>query len=104
MHGCGNGAVPVVAERTRPQTLFLGRRWKSFAYAHSLWDWHVLRFKKMAGNMLSVKLYGSSGAHLGCCEESSSGTKSPSSRGSSEEGTDDDDSGSGSGPLQTLNV
>ncbi|KAE8803429.1 l-ascorbate oxidase-like protein [Hordeum vulgare] len=104
MHGCGNGVVPVVAERTGPRTLFLGRGWKSFARAHSLWNGHVLRFKKLADNMLSIKLYGSSSARLGCCEESSSGTESPSSRGSDEQGKDGDDSGSGSGPPQTLSA
>ncbi|KAE8806615.1 l-ascorbate oxidase-like protein [Hordeum vulgare] len=104
MHGCGNGAVPVVAERTGPRTLFLSRGWKSFARAHSLWHRHVLRFKKMAENTLPVKLYGSSGACLSCCEESSSGTECPSSLGSSEEGTGDDDKGSRSGPLQSLSA
>ncbi|KAE8766434.1 l-ascorbate oxidase-like protein [Hordeum vulgare] len=101
MHGCGNGAVPVVVEHNGPRTLFLGRGWKSFADAHDLWDRHVLRFKRMADNVLSIKLYRSSGARLNCCEESSSGTESPSSRGSDQEGTDGDDSKSGSGPLQT---
>ncbi|KAE8820940.1 l-ascorbate oxidase-like protein [Hordeum vulgare] len=100
MHGCGNGVVPVVAERTRPQTVFLSRGWKSFARAHSLWDRHVLCFKKVAENTLFVKLYRSSGARLGCCEESSSGIESLSSCENSEERTDDDDSGSGSGSLQ----
>ncbi|KAE8776613.1 l-ascorbate oxidase-like protein [Hordeum vulgare] len=102
MHGCGNGAMPVVAERTGPWTLFLDRGWKSFARSHNLWDRHVLRFKKVAQNTLSVKLYGSSGARLGCCEQSSSGTESLSSRENSEERTDDDDSGSGSGPSQSI--
>ncbi|KAE8820519.1 l-ascorbate oxidase-like protein [Hordeum vulgare] len=104
MHGCSNGAVPVVVELTGPRTLFLGRGWKRFARAHSLWDKHVLRFKKIADNMLSIKLYGSSGARLGCCEESSSGTKSPSLHGSDKEGMEGDDSGSGSGPWQTLSA
>ncbi|KAE8770678.1 l-ascorbate oxidase-like protein [Hordeum vulgare] len=104
VNGCGNGAVPVVAERTRPWTLFLGRGWKSFARAHNLWDRHVLRFKKVAENTLFVKLYGSSGARLGCCEESSSGTESPSSRGCSEEGTGDDDTRRRSGSLQSLSA
>ncbi|KAE8821803.1 l-ascorbate oxidase-like protein [Hordeum vulgare] len=104
MHGCGNGAVLVVMERTGPQTLFLGHGWKSFARTHSLWDRHVLHFKKMAGNMLSVKLYQRSRARLDCCEESSSGTESPSLPGSRKEGTDDDDIGSGSGRLQTYSA
>lgn len=99
MHGCGNGADPVGTERAGPRALFLGHRWKSFVRAHNLWNGHVLRFKKIADNILSIKLYGSSRARLGCCEESSSKTESPSSHGSDEEGTDGDDSGSGSCPL-----
>ncbi|XP_044947294.1 uncharacterized protein LOC123396420 [Hordeum vulgare subsp. vulgare] len=47
----------------------------------------------MADNLLFVKLYGRSGVRLSCCEESSSETESPSSRGSDEEGTDGSESG-----------
>ncbi|KAE8787906.1 l-ascorbate oxidase-like protein [Hordeum vulgare] len=104
MHGCGNGVVPVVAERTGPRTVFLRRGWKIFAHAHSLLDRHVLRFKKVAEKTLSVKLYGSSGVRLGCNEESSSGTESLSSRENSEERMGDDDSGSGSGPSQSISA
>ncbi|KAE8809408.1 l-ascorbate oxidase-like protein [Hordeum vulgare] len=79
VHGCGNGAVPVVVEQPRPRLLFVGRGCKSFARAHNLSDGHVLHFKMMADNLLSVKIYGSSGVRLNFCEESSSGTESPSS-------------------------
>ncbi|KAE8821110.1 l-ascorbate oxidase-like protein [Hordeum vulgare] len=100
VHGCGNGAVSVVVEHPGARLLFLGRGWKSFARAHNLWDGHVLCFKMMADNLLSVKLYGSSGARLGCYEESSSGTDSPSSSGDGKEGSDGNDSGDGSDPQQ----
>ncbi|KAE8808056.1 L-ascorbate oxidase-like protein [Hordeum vulgare] len=98
VHGCGNGAVPVVVEHPGPRLLFLDRGWKSFARAHNLWDGHVLRFKIMADNLLSFKLYGSSGARLGYCEESSSGTDNSSSSGGDKEGSDGSDSGDGSDP------
>ncbi|KAE8820799.1 L-ascorbate oxidase-like protein [Hordeum vulgare] len=82
VHGCGNNAVPVTMEQPGPWLLFLGRGWKSLARAHNLWDGHVLRFKMMADNLLSIKIYGNLGARLGCCKESSSMTfycnKSPS--------------------------
>ncbi|KAE8778540.1 l-ascorbate oxidase-like protein [Hordeum vulgare] len=79
VHGYVNGAVPVVVDQPGPRFLFLGRWWKSFARAHNLQDGHFLRFKMMADNLLSVKIYGSSRVCLSCCKESSSGTESPSS-------------------------
>ncbi|KAE8811128.1 L-ascorbate oxidase-like protein [Hordeum vulgare] len=100
VHGCGNGAVTVAVEQPRPQLLFLGRGWKSFARAHNLWDGHVLRFKMMADNLLSVKIYGSSGVRLSCCKESSSNTESPSSREGDLDGTDGSGSGYVSDPWQ----
>ncbi|KAE8811755.1 l-ascorbate oxidase-like protein [Hordeum vulgare] len=93
VHGGGNGAVPVVVEQPGPRILFLGRGWKRFVCAHNLWDGHILRFKMMTDNLLSVKIYESSGVRLSCCEESSSGTESPSSRESDEDGADGSDSG-----------
>ncbi|KAE8803020.1 L-ascorbate oxidase-like protein [Hordeum vulgare] len=98
MHGCGNGAIPVVVEQPGPRLLFLRRGWKSFARCHNLWDGHVLRFKMMVDNLLSVKLYGRLGVRLSCYEVSSNGTASSSSCGSDEEGTDRSDIGYGSYP------
>ncbi|KAE8795379.1 l-ascorbate oxidase-like protein [Hordeum vulgare] len=100
VHGCGNGAVSVAVEHPGPRLLFLGCGWKSFARAHNLSDWHVHRFKMAVDKLLSIKLYGSLGARLGCCEESSSGTDNPSSSGDGEEGSDDSDSGDESDPRQ----
>ncbi|KAE8820480.1 l-ascorbate oxidase-like protein [Hordeum vulgare] len=98
VHGCGNGAVPVAVQHPGPRLLFLGRVWKSFARAHNLWGGHVLRFKMTADNLLSIKVYGSSGAHLGCCEESSSETYITSSSRGDEEGSDGSDSRDRSDP------
>ncbi|KAE8776486.1 L-ascorbate oxidase-like protein [Hordeum vulgare] len=88
----------MAVEQSGPRLLFLGRGWKSFARAHSLWDGHVVRLKMMADNLLSIKIYESSGARLSCCEESSSGTESTSSREGDEDGTDGSDNGYGSDP------
>ncbi|KAE8769836.1 l-ascorbate oxidase-like protein [Hordeum vulgare] len=100
VHGCGNGAIPVFVEQPGPRLPFLGRGLKSSARAHNLWDGHILCFKMMADNLLSVKIYGSSGVRLACCEESSGGTVSPSSREGDEDGTDSRDNGYGSDPRQ----
>ncbi|KAE8786025.1 l-ascorbate oxidase-like protein [Hordeum vulgare] len=104
VHVCGNGAVPVAVEHLGPRLLFLGRGWKSFARAHTLGDGHVPRFKMTADNLLSVKLYGSSGARLDCCEESLSEIDSPSSCGGDEEGSDGSDIGDGSDPQRVKPV
>ncbi|KAE8810876.1 L-ascorbate oxidase-like protein [Hordeum vulgare] len=87
--------VPVAVAQPGPRLMFLGRGWKSFACAHNLWDGHVLRFKMMADNLLSIKIYWISGVRLSCNEESSSGTESPSSHESDEDGTNSSDSGYG---------
>ena len=57
VHGCGNGTVPVTIEQAGPRILYLGGGWKSFARAHNLWDGHVLHFKMMVDNLLTVKIY-----------------------------------------------
>ncbi|KAE8803366.1 l-ascorbate oxidase-like protein [Hordeum vulgare] len=98
VHDYGNGAVPVTVEQPGPPLLFLDRGWKSFARAHNFRDGHVLCFKMMADNLLSIKIYGSLGACLGWCEESSSGTDSPSSRESDEDGSDASNDEYGSDP------
>ncbi|KAE8820028.1 l-ascorbate oxidase-like protein [Hordeum vulgare] len=98
VHGRGNDAVPVAMEQMGPRLVFLGRGWKNFARAHNLWDGHVLHFKMIADNVLSVNIYGSSGAHLGCCKESLSRTDSPSSRESDEARSDGSDGEHGLDP------
>lgn len=97
-HGCCNGVVEVDMEYAEPRFLLLGRGRKSFAHAHKLWGGHVLRFKMVVVDLLSVKIYGSLGVRLTCCEESSSGTESPSSRDSDEEDSDGSGSDDWSGP------
>ncbi|KAE8806746.1 l-ascorbate oxidase-like protein [Hordeum vulgare] len=99
-HGCCNGVVQVDVEYPERRVLLLGRVWKIFARAHNLMDGHVLHFKMMEANLLSLKFYGRSGARLSCCEESSSGNVSPSSSDSDEEDSD----GSGGGDVSELQV
>ncbi|KAE8816703.1 L-ascorbate oxidase-like protein [Hordeum vulgare] len=74
-----------------PRVMFLRHGWKTFARAHNFITRHVLRFKLVEADMLSVKIYGHSGARLGCCEESSSDTKSSSSSDSDKEDNADED-------------
>ncbi|KAE8793028.1 L-ascorbate oxidase-like protein [Hordeum vulgare] len=76
--------------------MLLGRGWKAFARAHGLEDWHVLCFKMVEVDMLSVKFYGRSGMRLGCCEESSSGVECSSSSGCDKEDSDGVGGGDGS--------
>ncbi|KAE8785818.1 l-ascorbate oxidase-like protein [Hordeum vulgare] len=92
-HDCYNRAVQVDVEYLECCVLLLGNGWKSFARAHNLMDSHVLRLKMMEADLLSVKIYGRSGARLSCCEESSSRTVCPSPCDSNED--DSDSSGGG---------
>ncbi|KAE8795286.1 l-ascorbate oxidase-like protein [Hordeum vulgare] len=85
VHGCHNGVVYADVEYPTPRVMFLRHGWKTFARAHNIMVWHVLRFKLVEADMLSVKIYGLLGARLGCCEESSSDAKSSSSSDSDEE-------------------
>ncbi|KAE8781111.1 l-ascorbate oxidase-like protein [Hordeum vulgare] len=87
-YGCSHGAMQVHVEYLKRRSMLLGRGWKAFARTHSLEDGHVLRFKLAKNDMLSIKFYGRSGVHLGCCEESSSGAECPSSNDSDEEDSD----------------
>ncbi|KAE8769284.1 l-ascorbate oxidase-like protein [Hordeum vulgare] len=91
-YGCSHGAMQVYVEYPKGCSVLLRRGWKAFARAHSLEDGHVLRFKLAEDNMLSVKFYGRSSVHLGCCKESSSNAECLSSSESDEE----DIGGSGS--------
>ncbi|KAE8806610.1 L-ascorbate oxidase-like protein [Hordeum vulgare] len=95
-YGCSHGAMQVHVEYPKCRSMLLGRGWKAFARTHSFEDGHVLCFKLVEDNMLSVKFYGRSGVRLGCCEESSSGTECPSTSDS------DEDDSSGSGALGRL--
>ncbi|KAE8782241.1 L-ascorbate oxidase-like protein [Hordeum vulgare] len=69
--------------------MFFKRGWKIFARPHSFMDEHVLLFKLVEADMLSVKIYGCSGARLGCCKESSSDAESSSSSESDEDNSAD---------------
>ncbi|KAE8775443.1 L-ascorbate oxidase-like protein [Hordeum vulgare] len=65
--------------------MFLRRGWKAFVRAHNFMVGHVLRFKLVEDDVLTVKIYGHSGFHLGCCEESSRDVKSSSLNNGEEE-------------------
>lgn len=52
---------------------------------------HVLCFKLVESDLLSVKVFGCSGHRLGCCTESSTDDESSSSSDGDEEGTGDGD-------------
>ncbi|KAE8820107.1 l-ascorbate oxidase-like protein [Hordeum vulgare] len=91
VHGCHNGAVYADVEYPVPHVMFLRHRWKTFAHAHNFMAGHVLRFKLVEADMLSVKIYGLSGARLGCYEESSSDAQSSSSSNSDEEDSPHED-------------
>ncbi|KAE8797343.1 l-ascorbate oxidase-like protein [Hordeum vulgare] len=84
-YGFSHTAMQVHVEYPKRRSMLLRRGWKAFARAHSLEDGHIHCFKLSEDNMLSVKFYGHSGACFGCCEESSSGAKCPSSSDSDEE-------------------
>ena len=77
--------------------MLLRHGWKTFARAHGLTEGHILHFKLMEADLLSVKVFGRSGIRLGCCAESSTDAESSSSSGSEEEEAsvknDDDVSG-----------
>ncbi|KAE8786645.1 L-ascorbate oxidase-like protein [Hordeum vulgare] len=96
-HGCSHDAMRADVEYPKRHTMLLGRGWMAFAHAHGLEDGHVLPFKMVESDMLSVKFYGRSGARLSCCKESSSGAECSTSSDNDEEDSDGDDSGDGSG-------
>ncbi|KAE8811599.1 l-ascorbate oxidase-like protein [Hordeum vulgare] len=85
VHGCRNGVVYVDANYATLRVMVLRRGWKTFARAHNFMAGHVLRFKMVEVHMLFVKIFGHSGARLGCCEETSSDTESSSSSDSDKE-------------------
>ena len=58
MRGCCNGSMRADVEFPAPHVMLLRRGWKTFARAHSLAAGHVLHFKLMEANLLSVKVFG----------------------------------------------
>ncbi|KAM3272603.1 hypothetical protein ACQJBY_042613 [Aegilops geniculata] len=93
MRGRGNGSMRVDVDFPAPHVMFFRRGWKTFARGHSLTEGHILHFNLMEANFLSVKVFGCSGARLGCCTESSTDDESSSSSDSDEEDSDGDDDG-----------
>ena len=57
---------------------------------------HVLHFKLVESNLLSVKVFGRSGIRIGCCAGSSTDEESSSSSDIEEEDTGGEDDGDGS--------
>nr|XP_020170552.1 B3 domain-containing protein Os03g0212300-like [Aegilops tauschii subsp. strangulata] len=94
MRGCGNGGMWVDVDFPAPHVMYLRRDWKTFACAHSLSEGHVLQFKLMESGLLSVEIFGCSGARLGCCAERSTDDESSSLSKSDKEDCDGDDDGS----------
>ena len=97
MTGCCNGDTWVNVEFPAPHVMYLRRGWKTFARVHSFSEGHILHFKLMESGLLSVKIFGRSGGHLGCCVESSTDNESSCSSESDEEDGDGDDDDSGRG-------
>ena len=79
MKGCCNGNMWVNTTFPIPHVMLLRRGWKTFARAHYLMKGHVLHFKLVDNDLLSVKLFGRSGHMLRCCAKSSTDEKSSSS-------------------------
>ncbi|KAE8820501.1 l-ascorbate oxidase-like protein [Hordeum vulgare] len=92
MHGCYNSVVYAGTEYPAPRVMLLRRGWNTCARAHNFMEGHDLCFKLVEADMLSFKIYGCSGARLGCCNESSSKAESSSSNDSDEEDNADGDS------------
>ncbi|KAE8786694.1 ribonucleotide diphosphate reductase [Hordeum vulgare] len=95
VHGYRNGVVYADAEYPAPRVILLRHGWKTFTRAHNLMVGHVLHFKLVEANMVSVKIYGHSIARLGCCKESMSDAESSSwsdsDEGDSANGDNDND-------------
>nr|XP_020164695.1 B3 domain-containing protein At1g49475-like [Aegilops tauschii subsp. strangulata] len=91
MRGCKNGSIRVDVDFPAPHVMYFHRGWKTFARAHSLSEGHVLHFKLMEDGFFSVKVFGSSGARLGCCAESSTDDESSSLSDSDVGDSDGDD-------------
>ena len=95
MKGCCNGDMWVNTGFPAPHVMYLRRGWKTFARVHCLMKWHVLLFKLVESDLLSVKVFGRSGHRLGCCMESSNDDERSSS--SDRDGEDSDIGNEGSG-------
>ena len=65
MKGCGNNGMRVDVDFPAPHVMFFCRGWKTFACAHSLLEGHVLHFKLMKADLLSIKVFGCFGARIG---------------------------------------
>ena len=96
MKGCCNGDMWVNTRFPIPHVMLLRRDWKTFARAHYLMKGHVLHFKLVESDLLSIKVFGRSGIRLGCCAKSSTEDESSSSCDNDEEDTGGEYNGDGS--------
>ena len=97
MKGCCNGDMWVNTGFPAPHVMFLHRGWKTFTRAHFLMKGHVLLFKLVENDLLSVRIFGCSGHRLWCREESLTDDESSSSSDGDEgggTGGEDDEDGS----------
>ena len=85
MEGCCNGDMLANTKFPVPHVMLLRWGWKTFARAHCSMKGHVLYFKLVESDLLSIKVFGCSGHRLGCCAESSTDSESSSSGESDEE-------------------
>ena len=58
MRGCCNGTMWVDVEYPTPHVMLLRRGRKTFVRADSLAEGHVLHFKLMEADLLSIKVFG----------------------------------------------
>ena len=65
MRDCGNDIMWADVDFPRPHVMYLRQGWKTFVHAHSLTEGHVLYFKLMESDLLSVKVFGNSRIRLG---------------------------------------
>ena len=91
VRGCCNGVVWVNVEFPAPHVMLLRHGWKTFAHAHSLAEGHILHFKLLEANLLSIKVFRRPGARLGCCVESSLDEESSPSDSDEEDTNGEDD-------------
>ena len=74
-----------------PHAMLLRHGWKTFARAHSLAEGHIVHCKLMEATLLSIKVFGRSGARLGYSAERSTDDGSSTSSDNDEEDSDGED-------------
>ena len=88
MKGCCNDDMWANTRFPIPHVMLLRQGWKTFARTRCLMKGHVLRFKLVEADLLSIKVFGHLGIRLGCCAESSTDGERSSSSDSDDEGVE----------------